>query len=216
MSTPSTLLWPPPTPAPLSPVSWVLHLSGSTLPVHLSGWHPKGLPPQADWGGPPEADSCSVMGCVLVPLPIRRRVLGCCFSKYFAPSMAFATKPLARLPLVPCLSRGEVTAQQDSSSYGPFTRSAPKGPSSWRFDGRISPSAGHQLRGCLATTPTGLTPASPSQLRRTHGLVPPLAGLAPASRCELQDAQRSEGPRTSLCCYEVLRCAQEISQPLAR
>jgi len=51
LSTPSTLLWPPPTPAPLSPVSWVLHLSGSTLPVHLSGWHPKGLPPQADWGG---------------------------------------------------------------------------------------------------------------------------------------------------------------------
>src|SRR3990172_1023879 len=39
---------------------------------------------------------------------------------------------------------------------------------SWRFDGRVSPSAGHQLRGRLDVTPAGLPPASRSQLRRTH------------------------------------------------
>lgn len=37
-----------------------------------------------------------------------------------------------------------------------------------RFDSQISPPAGHQLRGRLATTPAGLSPASPSQLGRTH------------------------------------------------
>ncbi len=35
---------------------------------------------------------------------------------------------------------------------------------SWRFDSRVSPSAGHQLQGCLATTGTGLSPTSPPQL----------------------------------------------------
>lgn len=53
-------------------------------------------------------------------------------------------------------------------SYRPITCSPPTATLSWRFDGRVSPSAGHQLRGCLATTPTGLSPASPSQLVRTH------------------------------------------------
>jgi hypothetical protein len=49
-------------------------------------------------------------------------------------------------------------------SYGPTTCSPPTATLSWRFDSRISPSAGHQLRGRLAATPAGLSPASPSQL----------------------------------------------------
>jgi hypothetical protein len=44
--------------------------------------------------------SCSTMGCVIVPIPIRRRVLGCRTSKLFAPSMVFALVVRARLPLL--------------------------------------------------------------------------------------------------------------------
>jgi len=66
-------------------------------------------------------------------------------------------------------TQASLTRRQDSSSYGPVGCSPPKETLSWRFDGRVSPSAGHQLRGCLATTPTGLSPASPSQLDQdTH------------------------------------------------
>jgi hypothetical protein len=51
--------------------------------------------------------SCSTMGCVIVPLPIGRRVPGCCTSKVLAPSMAFARVSGARLPLA-SRSRGVV------------------------------------------------------------------------------------------------------------
>jgi len=113
--------------------------------------------------------SCSMVGCVIVPLPQRRRVLRCCASKVFAPSMAFAREVRARLPLVPANAGFNLTTRQsDSSTYGPITRSPPKAASSWRFDGRISPSAGHQLRGCLVTTPTGPSPASPPQPQDTR------------------------------------------------
>src|SRR6266540_782771 len=109
------------------------------------------------------------MGCVVVPLPLRRRVPGCCRSKLFAPSLAFALAVGARLPLVPAFAGLFTTRPQDSSSYGPTTCSSPKATLSWRFDARVSPPAGHQLRGCLAITPTGLSPASP----------PPLTGHTP-------------------------------------
>jgi len=36
-----------------------------------------------------------------IPLPLRRRVLRCCFSRFFAPSMVFARLSQARLPLGP-------------------------------------------------------------------------------------------------------------------
>ena len=62
-------------------------------------------------------------------------------------------------------------------SYGPTTCSPPTATLSWRFDSRISPSAGHQLRGRLAATPAGLSPASPSQLSRTHQVDPPASNL---------------------------------------
>jgi hypothetical protein len=89
----------------------------------------------------------------------------------------------ARFPL----SRGSVTTlTQDSSSYGPLTCSPPKATLSWRFNGRISPSAGHQLRGCLATTPAGLSPASPSQLAG-HTPIPDLVQVAPQILLEVGD-----------------------------
>jgi len=85
--------------------------------------------------------------------------------------MAFAREVRARLPPGPANAGFNLTTRQsDSSTYGPITCSPPKATSSWRFDGRISPSAGHQLRGCLVTTPTGLPPASPPQL---SGHTPP-------------------------------------------
>src|SRR6266516_5306909 len=62
LSTPSPLLWPPPTPAPLSPVSWVLHLSGSALPVHHPEWRSRGLTAGAKTGL-----SCSHIGSPTVP-----------------------------------------------------------------------------------------------------------------------------------------------------
>jgi hypothetical protein len=65
-------------------------------------------------------------------------------------------------------------------SYGPITCSPPTATLSWRFDSQVSPPAGHQLRGRLATTPTGLPPASPSQLDRTHLTSPPQAPRANA------------------------------------
>src|SRR6266511_2769403 len=55
-----------------------------------------------------------------------------------------------------------------SYPYGPIACSTPKAPLSRRFDGRVSPSAGRQLPGCLATTRAGLSPASPSQLGSAH------------------------------------------------
>src|SRR6266540_3544249 len=114
------------------------------------------------------------MGCVVVPLPLRRRVPGCCRSKLFAPSLAFALAVGARLPLVPAFAGLLTTRPQDSSSYGPTTCSSPKATLSWRFDARVSPPAGHQLRGCLAITPTGLSPASP----------PPLTGHTPRQQVQ--------------------------------
>src|SRR6266508_1872453 len=123
------------------------------------------------------------MGCVVVPLPLRRRVPGCCRSKLFAPSLAFALAVGARLPLVPAFAGLLTTRPQDSSSYGPTTSSPPKATLSSRVAARVSPPAGHQLRGCLAITPTGLSPASP----------PPLTGHTP--RREVLPRLRRHLPR---------------------
>ena len=58
--------------------------------------------------------SCLVMSCTTVPPSIRRRVPGCCTSKVFTPSMAFAPIARARLPLFPLTSRGRLTTLQGS------------------------------------------------------------------------------------------------------
>ena len=50
--------------------------------------------------------SCSMMSCTTVPPSIRRRVPGCCTSKVFTPSMAFAPVVRARLPLFPWQAGG--------------------------------------------------------------------------------------------------------------
>ncbi len=133
------------------------------LPEH-PGQHPRAVNAGA------ETDlSCSAVGCVIVSLPIRRRVHRCRTSKVFAPSVAFAHALGARLPHGPPVSRGLFNdADTGFLSYEPITCSPPKATLSWRFDSRVSPSAGHQLRGRLAATPAGLSPASPPQLRRTH------------------------------------------------
>src|SRR6266542_1841628 len=108
------------------------------------------------------------MGCVVVPLPLRRRVPGCCRSKLFAPSVAFALAVGARLPLVPAFAGLLTTRPQDSSSYGPTTCSSPKATLSWRFDARVSPPAGHQLRGCLAITRPDFHRQVHRRLQDTH------------------------------------------------
>src|SRR5664280_2379815 len=85
--------------------------------------------------------------------------------------MAFTLGVWARHPHVP-------RSREGSSRRGyriPLVRTdhllaAPKATLSWRFDSQVSPSAGHQLRGRLAASPTGLPPASPAQL---SGHIPP-------------------------------------------
>jgi len=85
--------------------------------------------------------------------------------------MAFALGVWARHPHVP-------RSREGSSRRGyriPLVRTdhllaAQKATLSWRFDSQVSPSAGHPLRGRLAATPTGLPPASPTQL---SGHTPP-------------------------------------------
>ena len=96
--------------------------------------------------------------------PITPTGLWCCTSKVFTPSVAFAPICRARHPHVSRYCGVGHDADTGFLAYGPITCSPPTATLSWRFDSRISPSAGHQLRGRLAATPTGLSPASPSQL----------------------------------------------------
>jgi hypothetical protein len=112
--------------------------------------------------------SRSMIDCATVPPPLRRRVLGRCWSKFFTPSMSFAQVVRARLPLGPRLRRGVDDAAEFLIVRSGCSLASLKSALSWRFDGWVSPSAGHQLRGRLAATPTGLPPASRSQLLRTH------------------------------------------------
>ena len=112
--------------------------------------------------------SCSVIDCATVPPPIRRRVLWRCSSKSFTPSMVFAQVVRARLPLCPRFRRGDSRRCRFPHRTDRLLARLHKSTLSWRFDGRVSPSAGHQLRGRLGVTPAGLPPASRSQLHRTH------------------------------------------------
>jgi hypothetical protein len=96
LSAPSSLLWPPPTPAPLSPVSPLITTYRARRSQHASRVAPRVFTPGAETGL-----SCSHHDCATIPRPIRRRVLRGCISKCFTPSMAFARPDQARLPLVP-------------------------------------------------------------------------------------------------------------------
>jgi len=75
-------------------------LIGFVAPSPPLGWHPRGLTAGAETGL-----SCSHDGFPIVPRPLRRRVLRCCASKLFTPSMAFARGHEARLPVDPLRGR---------------------------------------------------------------------------------------------------------------
>jgi hypothetical protein len=78
-----------------------LPLIGLDAPRPPSGWHPQGLSAGAETGL-----SCSHTGGPTVPRPLRRRVLRGCPSQVFTPSMAFAQRHEARLPVAPALADG--------------------------------------------------------------------------------------------------------------
>ena len=87
------------------------------------------------------------------------------------PSMAFAHNPEARLPLGPRFRAAFVTTLQVSlhATDRPFARPPRMRTLSFRFDARISPHAGNQLPGTLASPRTGLTPAGcPELVARLH------------------------------------------------
>jgi hypothetical protein len=119
--------------------------------------------------------------------------LWCCTSKVYTPFMAFTLGVWARHPHVP-------RSREGSSRRGyriPLVRTdhllaAPKATLSWRFDSQVSPSAGHQLRGRLAATPTGLPPASPAQL---SGHTPPTRSADEALETLTQPCGRAARPR---------------------
>jgi hypothetical protein len=94
-----------------------------------------------------------------MPIPIHRRVLLRCTSKGFTHSMVFAQTTGARLPLV--LFRSFLTVRQDSLDVTAccFARSPFRATLSQGFNLRISPPVACQLRGDLALTSTGLSPA---------------------------------------------------------
>jgi transposase, IS6 family len=85
--------------------------------------------------------------------------------------MAFAHKSEARLPLGPRFREAFVTTLQVSlhATDRPFACPPRMRTLSFRFDARISPHAGNQLPGTLASPRTGLTPAGcPELAARLH------------------------------------------------
>jgi len=111
--------------------------------------------------------SCSHDDSPTIPRPLRRRVLRCCISKLFAPSVAFAHSTRARLPAGPL--RGLLTTRQTSLDAADW-RVAPS-----LKKARPHASTPESLRtpvgcyeGVLAPPSTGLSPASRHELRRTH------------------------------------------------
>ncbi len=147
--------------------SALTHFAGSLLiglaaPSPPASWHPAGLTAGAETGL-----SCSHDGCANVPRPLRRWVLRGCCSKFCTPSLAFVRGDGTRLPVAPLpgvvLRRGRLRF---------MLRTAGLHPPKWRARPRAS------------------TPRSPQTSAGYYkgDLVPPLAGLAPASHRELQDA----------------------------
>ena len=95
--TPSSVLWATPTPAPLSPTSRVI----PAYKVRRSQSTPMLAFHRSLTAGEDTGLSCSHDGYPSVPRPLRHRVLRCCISKLFTPSMAFAHGHQARLPVGP-------------------------------------------------------------------------------------------------------------------
>jgi hypothetical protein len=158
----SPLLFPPPTSARRSTTSRV------TLIGFAVTGAPEGGTLRAYDAGVETDLSCSTMGCVIVPLPLRRRVSGAAHPRSSHRSWPSPVWAGLGTRLCPALAGRLYDADTGFLSYGPITCSPPTATLSWRFDSQVSPSAGHQLRGRLVATPAGLSPASPSQLDRTH------------------------------------------------
>ena len=122
--------------------------------------------------------SCSHDGYPSVPRPLRHRVLRCCISKFFTPSMAFAHGHQARLPVGPFRGkssrRGRLRFMLRTRGLHSPIEPAPGswGSSTPRVDAQSLPP---RRRG---------SPRTPAGCYR-GGLVPPLAGLSPASLREL-------------------------------
>jgi hypothetical protein len=137
----------------------VQRLIGLGAPSPPVRWHPTGLTAGAETGL-----SCSHDGCANVPLPLRRWVLRGCLSKVFTPSMAFAWIHEARLPVgslrSPNSRRGRLCFMLRTAGLHPPSRRA---------------------------RPRASTPRSPRTPAGCYkgALVPPLAGLTPASHREL-------------------------------
>ena len=147
----------------------VTRLIGLAAPRPPVGWHPTGLTAGAE-----TALSCSHDGCANVPHPLRRWVLRGCCSKLFTPSLAFVCSPETRLP-VGLLTEGR-------SRRGRF-----------RFMLRT---AGLHLP-IRKARPRASTPRSPQTPAGYYKgvLVPPLAGLPPASHRELPGCAGRRLPR---------------------
>src|SRR5205823_1410819 len=116
--------------------------------------------------GPPTARDlpCSVVHFHSIPFPIRRGVLRGC-SRFFTSSMAFTNAEWLGSPL--SLS-GRISTLQDSL-HGTDYRFAPPSRRDTSLQHRWSPtSTGRLLRGSLAITTTGLSPASQRRLFKAH------------------------------------------------
>src|SRR5262249_44166125 len=81
----------------------VVPLIGLGAPRPPRGRHPRGLSAGAETGL-----SCSHTGCPTIPRPLRRRVRRGCASQLFTPSMAFAQRHEARLPVGPTFRSGHL------------------------------------------------------------------------------------------------------------
>ena len=153
----SSLLLPPPTSARHSTISRATLIGFAVTGAPDDGTR------RARVAGVETDLSCSTMGCVIVPLPLRRRVSGAARPRSLHRPWPSPVSAGLGTRLSPAVRVGH-DAVTGFLAYGPITCSPPTATLSWRFDSRISPSAGHQLRGRLAATPAGLSPASPSQV----------------------------------------------------
>ena len=81
------------------------HFTGPPLIGFAAAGHSRTATLEPSDAGAETDLSCSTMDCVIVPIPIRRRVPRCRISKIFAPSLAFAHPRRARLPLGSCSRR---------------------------------------------------------------------------------------------------------------
>jgi hypothetical protein len=104
--------------------------------------------------------SCSRRYYPNVPCPLRRGVPHGCTSRVFTASMAFTLRIRARLSLFPSPDGTFHDAAGFALCYGPLSCSPSRAFDAGLRPGELPLKAASLLRGRLAATPTGLTPAS--------------------------------------------------------